>query len=198
MPSVVTSRAVSMLARHRTSMGPIGPMRWAAIQDIGTSTCQRPSTWMRCRRSSRLASAQNSLPSAYYDRAIGPRLRKLTGVAVADYAVRELRSLLFAGGHADPGQLPDLVPVLPEAWLPSAGEIAQAIADVWLRARVLRELHSRVATAETDPLLLEVVEAARALGDVEQRAQILEALLPHLPAAMRSAVLPEALAAARA
>jgi hypothetical protein len=68
-------------------------------------------------------------------------------------------------------------------------EIAQAIGDEGVRARVLAALAQRLEGVQQAAMYDEALAAARAIGDAEKRAAALAALAPHLPSELLSEAL---------
>ena len=112
--------------------------------------------------------------------------------------MQQLRANLFGEEGPKPDLLLDLAPVLPESLLPRAIELARAIVDPSLRARVLQALAARLPEADHERLLDDARTAAQAIGDDHDRARALMDLAPHVPAAERGSVLAEARDTARA
>jgi hypothetical protein len=76
-------------------------------------------------------------------------------------------------------------------------EIARAIGDEGVRARVLAALAQRLEGTQQAAVYNEALAAARAIGDAEKRAAALAALAQRLEGTQQAAVYNEALAAAR-
>ena len=111
--------------------------------------------------------------------------------------MQQLRAKLFGEEGPKPGLLLDLAPVLPESLLPRTIEIAHAIVDPSLRARVLQALAARLPEADRERLLDDARTAVQAIGDDHDRARALMDLALHVPEPERDNVLAEARDAAR-
>jgi hypothetical protein len=94
--------------------------------------------------------------------------------------MQELHGALFGEQGPKPDLLIDLTPLLPEPLLPRAIELARAIRDPALRARVLGALTARLSEREREALLDEARRAARAVDDDRERARTLMHLTPQV------------------
>jgi hypothetical protein len=86
-----------------------------------------------------------------------------------------------------------LIPFLPDAWIPEALSIAERIATIYVRANVLVRLAWRLGDAERMQLAERILAAElphiRHLDPAEMRSQIARTVAPLLPEPRRSEVL---------